>query len=79
LPVASDPPLPRLTPFQTEAVALALIGSDRRLTETLVRTGSCDLPHALGAAARFRVSIFQQRGNYSIAAAWTARSPLRRS
>jgi len=66
LPVASDPPLPRLTPFQTEAIALALIGSDRRLTETLVRTGSCDLPYALGAAARFRVNIFQQRGNYSI-------------
>jgi len=66
LPVVTDPPLPRLTPFQTEAIALALIGSDRRLTETLVRTGSCDLPYGLGSTARFRVNIFQQRGCYSI-------------
>jgi twitching motility protein PilT len=66
VPAATDPPLPRLTPFQTEAIALALIGSDRRLTETLVRTGSCDLPYALGSTARFRVNIFQQRGCYSI-------------
>jgi twitching motility protein PilT len=66
MPVVTDPPLPRLTPFQTEAIALALVGGDRRLTETLVRTGSCDLPYALGSAARFRVNIFQQRGNYSI-------------
>jgi len=64
--VVTEPPLPRLTPFQTEAIALALIGSDRRLTESLVRTGSCDLPYALGGTARFRVNIFQQRGNYSI-------------
>lgn len=66
VPVVTDPPLPGLTPFQTEAIALALIGSDRRLTETLIRTGSCDLPYALGSTARFRVNIFQQRGCYSI-------------
>lgn len=65
-PVVTDPPLSRLTPYQTEAIALALIGADRRLTETLVRTGSCDLPYALGTTARFRVNIFQQRGHYSI-------------
>jgi twitching motility protein PilT len=66
IPVATDPPVPRLTPFQTEAIALALVGRDRRLTQTLVRTGSCDLPYALGCAARFRVNIFQQRNGYSI-------------
>ncbi len=66
VPAVTDPPLPRLTPFQTEAIALTLIGYDRRLTETLVRTGSCDLPYALGSTARFRVNIFQQRGCYSI-------------
>ena len=66
VPVITDPPLPRLTPFQTEAIALALIGSDRRLAESLVRTGSCDLPYVLGSTARFRVNIFQQRGCYSI-------------
>jgi twitching motility protein PilT len=66
VPVTTDPPIERLTPLQTEAVALALIGSDRRLTETFVRTGSCDLPYALGNTARFRVNIFQQRGQTSI-------------
>ncbi|MFB3819406.1 MAG: type IV pilus twitching motility protein PilT [Candidatus Methylomirabilales bacterium] len=66
VPVAMEPPIERLTPFQTESVALALIGGDRRLTETLVRTGSCDLPYGLGTRARFRVNIFQQRGSYSI-------------
>ncbi|HYL81518.1 MAG TPA: PilT/PilU family type 4a pilus ATPase [Candidatus Acidoferrum sp.] len=66
VPVEFDPPLLRLTPYQTEGVALALIGSDRRLTETLVRSGSCDLPYALGSTARFRVNIFHQRGNLSI-------------
>jgi twitching motility protein PilT len=66
VPVEFDPPLPRLTPYQTEGIALALVGSDRRLTETLVRTGSCDLPYALGTTSRFRVNIFHQRGNLSI-------------
>ena len=64
--VTTDPPLPQLTPFQTERIALALVGADRRLTETLVRTGSCDLSYTLGTTARFRVNIFQQRGHYSI-------------
>jgi twitching motility protein PilT len=66
VPVTTNPPIERLTPFQTEAVALALIGSDRRLTETFVRTGSCDLSYALGTTARFRVNIFQQRGQTSV-------------
>jgi twitching motility protein PilT len=65
-PVTTEPPIERLTPFQTEAIALALVSADRRLTETLVRTGSCDLPYALGSTARFRVNIFQQRGHISI-------------
>ncbi len=66
MPVTTDPALPQLTPFQTEAIALALIGADRRLTETFVRTGSCDLPYALPGVARFRVNVFQQRGNCSV-------------
>jgi twitching motility protein PilT len=45
---------------------MCLVGGDRRLTETLLKTGSCDLPYALGNTARFRVNIFQQRGHYSI-------------
>jgi twitching motility protein PilT len=55
-----------LTPFQTEVMALNLINQDRRLTETLLRTGSCDLSYSLPGKARFRVNIFSQGGNISI-------------
>lgn len=55
-----------LTPFQTEVMALNLINQDRRLTETMLRTGSCDLSYSLPGKARFRVNIFSQSGNFSI-------------
>ncbi len=55
-----------LTAFQTETIALNLINHDRRLTEALLRTGSCDLSYALPGKARFRVNIFSQGGNFSI-------------
>jgi twitching motility protein PilT len=58
--------LENLTPFQTEIFALNLINADRRLTETLIREGSCDLSYYLPDKARFRVNIFSQRGSYSI-------------
>ena len=61
-----DPPVERLTPFQTEMVALNLIGGNRRLTEDLLRRGSCDASYSLSDTARFRVNIFSQRGNLSI-------------
>lgn len=61
------PVLPfNLTPFQTEIFAMNLINSDRRLTETLIKEGSCDLSYSLPGKARFRVNIFSQRGSYSI-------------
>jgi len=66
LPVDIKPPIKSLSPFQTEAVALNLIDGDRRLTETLIRTGSCDLSYSLPGKARFRVNIFSQTSNYSI-------------
>jgi twitching motility protein PilT len=43
-----------------------LIGGDRRLTELLVKEGSCDLSYALPGKARFRVNVFSRSGNYSI-------------
>ena len=43
-----------------------LINQDRRLTETLLREGSCDSSYELPGKARFRVNIFSQRGHYSI-------------
>jgi twitching motility protein PilT len=66
LPVEVKPSIKNLTPFQTEIVALNLIDSDRRLTETLLRTGSCDLSYSLLGKARFRVNIFSQSGHFSI-------------
>jgi len=66
LPVDIHPPLKELTPFQTENVALNLIGQDRRLTEMLIKHGSCDLSYSLPGKARFRVNIFSQQGHYSV-------------
>jgi twitching motility protein PilT len=65
VPVSLQPPIDKLTPFQTEMVALNLIGLNRRLMEDLIRTGSCDSSYSLPGKARFRVNIFSQRGNYS--------------
>src|SRR5215510_1472005 len=64
--VVIDPPIEKLTPFQTEIIALNILNRNRRLTEDLVKTGSCDCSYALGQKARFRVNIFTQRGYYSI-------------
>ena len=66
VPVDIKPPIKSLTPFQTEILALNLIDGDRRLTEALRRTGSCDLSYSLPGKARFRVNIFSQRGHYSV-------------
>jgi twitching motility protein PilT len=64
--VALDPSIPKLTPFQTEIIALNIINRNRRLTEDLIKSGSCDCSYALGQKARFRVNIFTQRGYYSV-------------
>ncbi|MEE4359381.1 MAG: PilT/PilU family type 4a pilus ATPase [Desulfococcaceae bacterium] len=66
VPVDIDPPFEELTPFQTEIFALNLINRDRRLTDTLIREGSCDSSYELPGKSRFRVNIFAQRGKYSI-------------
>jgi twitching motility protein PilT len=63
--VEMEPGFKELTPFQTEIFALNLINKNRRLTETLIREGSCDLSYILPGKARFRVNIFSQRGMYS--------------
>lgn len=66
VPVPVQAGLDKLTPFQTEMLALNLVGGSRRLTEDLLRTGSCDSSFTVPEKARFRVNIFSQRGNYSI-------------
>jgi twitching motility protein PilT len=65
LPVSLNPPVEKLTPFQTEILALNLLRGDRRLTKILLKEGSCDSSYQLAGKARFRVNIFSQKGNYS--------------
>jgi len=65
-PVACNPPIDRLTPFQTEVVALNLLGDNQWALEDLLRRGSCDSAYTLADKARFRINIFSQRGTYSI-------------
>jgi twitching motility protein PilT len=66
IPVACDPPIERLTPYQTETVALNLIGENQWHIKDLLRAGSCDAAYTVMDKARLRINIFSQRGNYSI-------------
>jgi len=66
IPVDIKPAFKALTPFQNEILAMNLINQDRRLTQTLLTTGSCDLSYSLPGKARFRVNIFSQGGHISI-------------
>ncbi len=61
-----EPVLSALTPFQTEQVALNIIGADRRLLRDLIQRGACDCSYSLDDRARFRVNIFKQRGHFAI-------------
>jgi twitching motility protein PilT len=65
VPVDFKPSIKEITPFQSEMFALNLLGGDRRLTEILLREGSCDLSYQLAGKARFRVNVFSQRNRYS--------------
>jgi twitching motility protein PilT len=56
----------KLTPYQTEIIAMALMQGNPDAAERLVNTGTADLSYSLPSRARFRVNIFQQRGVYSI-------------
>ena len=55
-----------LTRFQTEKIALNIIGNNRRHLHELASRGACDCSYAIRDGARFRVNIFRQRGNYAI-------------
>jgi twitching motility protein PilT len=65
-PVEIDPPVQKLSPFQTELIALNLVGDNLWHISDLLRRGSCDTAYTLVDKARFRINIFSQRGNYSI-------------
>ena len=64
--VHAPPAVKCLTPFQTEQLALTMIGPARHLLRDLAVRGACDCSYALGDRARFRVNIFKQRGNFAI-------------
>jgi twitching motility protein PilT len=66
MPVVLDPPIEKLTPYQTETIALNIIGDNPWQIEALLVHGSCDASYGLSDKARFRVNVFAQRGNYSI-------------
>src|SRR3954449_4254447 len=60
------PGLPRLTPYQTEMIAMHMLRGDRELTRTLLANGSVDLSYSIPQKTRFRVNVFAQRGTYAI-------------
>jgi twitching motility protein PilT len=61
-----QPQVRKLTRYQTEQIALNIIGNQRHLLRDLVARGACDCSYALADRARFRVNIFRQRGNFAI-------------
>lgn len=65
-PVGLDPAIESLTPFQTEMIALNLIGDNQWHIMDLLRRGSCDTAYTLADKARLRINVFSQKSNYSI-------------
>jgi twitching motility protein PilT len=58
--------LGKLTAFQTEMIAMALLRDNPEAATLLSKTGTADLSYSLPARCRFRVNIFQQRNSYSV-------------
>jgi twitching motility protein PilT len=58
--------LQKLTPYQTEVIAMTLLHGNPDAAHRLAHTGSADLSYSLPSRMRFRVNVFQQRGTYSI-------------
>ncbi len=65
-PVYVDPPIEKLTSYQTEQIALTLMQGKRRLMHDYLVEGSCDCSYSLNDEARFRVNIFRQQGHFAI-------------
>ncbi|PIE69029.1 MAG: twitching motility protein [Deltaproteobacteria bacterium] len=62
----TTPDLGSLNPFQIESIATCMMGSNMRLFNDQVTTGSCDLSYELPGRFRFRVNILGQRGSLAI-------------
>ena len=54
--------LQKLTPYQTEIIAMTLLEENPEAAERLVETGTADLSYSLPSRARFRCNVFQQIG-----------------
>ncbi|MGI9054707.1 MAG: type IV pilus twitching motility protein PilT [Pyrinomonadaceae bacterium] len=63
---ASPLGLGKLSGFQTEMIAMAILRDNPEAAKQLARMGTADLSYALPSRCRFRVNIFQQRGSFSI-------------
>lgn len=63
---ASPIGLGKLSAYQTEMIAMALIRDNPDAADHLFRYRTADLSYALPGKCRFRVNIFQQRNSYSI-------------
>ncbi|MEJ7849625.1 MAG: PilT/PilU family type 4a pilus ATPase [Pyrinomonadaceae bacterium] len=58
--------LGRLSAFQTEMIAMALLRDNADAAMQLAKIRTADLSYALPGKCRFRVNIFQQRNSFSI-------------
>jgi twitching motility protein PilT len=61
-----QPSIAALTPFQTEQIALHVIGGDVRLLRELLHRGACDCSYGVDDRTRFRVNVFKQRGHFAV-------------
>ena len=58
--------LGRLSAYQTEMIAMAILRDNAEAAVQLAKTRTADLSYHLPGKCRFRVNIFQQRNSYSI-------------
>jgi twitching motility protein PilT len=58
--------LGRLSAYQTEMIAMAILRDNPDAAKQLAATRTADLSYALPGKCRFRVNIFQQRNTFSV-------------
>jgi twitching motility protein PilT len=56
----------KLTPQDTQAIGLELIGDSQHHIKQLEQNGSADLSYGISGVGRFRVNIFRQRGTCAV-------------
>ncbi len=56
----------KLSPFQTEMIAMSLLKGNPSAARDLASKGTADVSYALPSRGRFRVNIFRQRNSFSV-------------